>query len=61
MPPGANDEAEEPAYDTRGVDATRYDRYASIRLEDEAVLIYDREEEGAWFQSRSAIGLEFVR
>lgn len=48
-------------YRTVGVDAADLERYAAVRLEDGEVIIYDRDEEDAWFQSASAIGLEFMR
>lgn len=45
-------------YATLGVDARDRGRYAEIRLEDDQVLIYDQEEEDAWFQSGSAVSLD---
>jgi hypothetical protein len=48
-------------YRTVGVDATDLRRYAEVALENGEVIIYDRDNEDAWFQSASAIGLEFMR
>lgn len=48
-------------YRTIGVEAAELERYAEVNLEDGDVVIYDRENEDAWVQSASAIGLEFMR
>lgn len=45
---------------TIGVDAQDMHRYAELTLENGEVLIYDRENENAWFQSESAIQLEMM-
>lgn len=36
---------------TPDVDAGTDDRYAALRIGDEDLVIYDREESGAWLQS----------
>lgn len=45
-------------YQTVGADATDLERYDEVRLENEKVLIYDREDESAWIQSNAAVDLE---
>ena len=47
-------------YRTVGMDATELQRYADVTLENGEVVIYDQDNEAAWIQSESAIGLEFV-
>jgi hypothetical protein len=47
-------------YRTVGTEATELQRYADVSLEDGEVIIYDRDNEAAWIQSPSAIGLEFM-
>ncbi|MEF8851882.1 MAG: hypothetical protein V5A44_10535 [Haloarculaceae archaeon] len=47
-------------YQTVGMDAAELQRYAEVTLESGEVVIYDEENEDAWVQSASAIGLEFM-
>jgi hypothetical protein len=47
-------------YGTVGVDARELGRFADVTLEDGEVIVYDQENEDAWVQSSSAIGLEFM-
>lgn len=47
-------------YQTIGVDAAELQRYAEVTLENGEVVIYDQENENAWIQSPSALGLEFM-
>jgi len=47
-------------YRTVGMDATELQRYADVSLENGEVIIYDRDNEAAWIQSESAIGLGFM-
>lgn len=47
-------------YPTAGPDGASYDRYRGQWTDDE-LLIYDTETEGAWIQSPSGIGLDFMR
>jgi hypothetical protein len=58
MPLGSEGDIE---YNTVGVDAAELRQYAGVRLDGGAVVIYDEDNENAWFQSDSAIGLAFVR
>jgi hypothetical protein len=58
MPANTGDDTE---YRTVGTDAVTLERYTDLTLEDGDVIIYDREEEHAWVQSPSAIGLGFMR
>jgi len=48
-------------YRTVGVDAPELQQYAAVSLEDGEVIIYDQDNEKAWIQSPSALGLEFMR
>lgn len=48
-------------YQTVGTGATEFEQYADVRLEEGEVVIYDRDNEEAWIQSESAIGLDFMR
>jgi hypothetical protein len=48
-------------YKTIGVDAAELQQYAEVVLESGEVVIYDEDNEDAWVQSASAIGLEFMR
>jgi hypothetical protein len=48
-------------YRTVGMDAAELQRYADVSLENGEVVVYDRDNEAAWLQSESAIGLEFMR
>lgn len=54
----AGDETE---YRTVGIDAADLQRYGAVTLEGGDVIIYDQNDEAAWIQSDSAIGLEFMR
>jgi hypothetical protein len=47
-------------YRTVGMDAAELGRYADVTLEDGQVIIYDTDNEAAWIQSPSAIGVEFM-
>jgi len=51
---------DETRYRTVGMDATELQRYADVSLENGEVIIYDRDNEAAWIQSESAIGLAFM-
>jgi len=51
---------EDTEYQTVGTDAADLQRYDDVTLEDGKVLIYDQDNEAAWIQSTSAIGLEFM-
>jgi len=51
---------DETQYRTVGMDATELERYADVTLENGEVIIYDQDNEAAWVQSESAIGLEFM-
>jgi len=51
---------DETQYRTVGMDATELQRYADVTLETGEVIIYDQDNEAAWIQSESAIGLEFM-
>jgi len=48
-------------YGTVGVEAVVLERYAAVELENREVIVYDREDEEAWIQSESAVGLAAVR
>jgi len=48
-------------YTTVGTDAVDMDGYEDVTLENGDVIVYDAENEDAWVQSASAIGLEFMR
>jgi len=48
-------------YQTIGMDATELGQYADVSLDDGQVIIYDKDNEEAWVQSHSAIGVEFMR
>lgn len=48
-------------YTTVGTDANDVDSYEHVTLENGDVIVYDAENEDAWIQSASAIGLAFVR
>jgi len=48
-------------YRTIGMDATELQQYADVSLDDGQVIIYDEDNEHAWVQSHSGIGLEFMR
>jgi hypothetical protein len=48
-------------YNTVGADAAELRGYAEVHLDSGGVIIYDEENEDAWIQSGSAIGLEFMR
>lgn len=52
-----DDDAE---YGTVGVDAAELERYDHVTLETGEVIVYDQDDENAWIQSGSAIGLEFM-
>lgn len=56
MSTGAEDDDVE--FQTVGMDATELDRYAEVDLEGGDVVIYDRDNEDAWIQSRAAVGLD---
>lgn len=45
------------SFTSEGPDARTYDRYAQVKLEDDVLLLYDREEETAWITSDAAIEL----
>jgi len=51
---------DETGYRTVGLDAMDLQRYADVTLENGETIIYDQDEESAWIQSASAIGLEFM-
>lgn len=51
---------DEARYRTVGMDAAELQRYADVTLENGEVIIYDEDNEAAWIQSESAIGLEFM-
>jgi hypothetical protein len=51
---------DETRYQTVETDAADLQRYAAVTLEDGEVIIYDQDNESAWIQSESAIGLEFM-
>jgi len=51
---------EETRYRTVGMDAAELERYADVTLENGDVIVYDQDNEAAWIQSPSAIGLEFM-
>jgi len=59
MPVHSNEDGAE--YQTVGADATEFERYADVRLEEGEVVVYDRDNEEAWIQSESAIGLDHMR
>jgi hypothetical protein len=50
----------DPEYRTVGTDATELEPYEDVQLGDGQVIIYDEDNESAWIQSPSAIGLEFM-
>lgn len=47
------DDAEE--YTTVGPEASDYERYAMVSLDDGEVLLYDRDDEDAWIQSDASV------
>lgn len=47
-------------YTTLGPDATGYEQYTTVELDEGVVLLYDREEEEAWLQSDAAVDLDGV-
>jgi len=52
--------SEDEHFVTIGVDAHTGGRYADVTLEDGEVLIYDEDNQDAWFQSDSAISLDVM-
>lgn len=42
-------------YTTMGPDARDYEQYAEVTLEEDHVLLYDRDDEEAWIKSDVAI------
>jgi len=53
-------DSEETEYRTVGIDAAEFESYAEVNLESGEVIIYDEDNEDAWIQSPSAIGLEYM-
>jgi len=43
------------------VESSTLDRYAHLSLDNGETVIYDRQNEAAWLQSASGIGLAFMR
>jgi len=54
---GTEDGTSEREYVTVGLDAPDYEQYAEVTLEEEHVLLYDRDDEEAWMKSDTAIDL----
>jgi len=51
---------DETRYRTVGMDAAEFQQFADVTLENGEVIIYDQDNESAWIQSESAIGLDFM-
>lgn len=45
------------SFTTEGPDARTYERYAQVKLEENVILLYDREKESAWISSDDTITL----
>lgn len=52
--------SEDERFVTIGIDAHTEGRYADVTLEDGEVMIYDEDNQDAWFQSDSAIALDMM-
>lgn len=55
------DTPDDPAFTTIGPDAHDYERYAQVYLEEDAILLYDRENEDAWITSDAGVAFTEVR
>jgi hypothetical protein len=53
-------DSDQTEYRTVGPDAVELESYAEVNLESGEVIIYDEDNEDAWIQSSSAIGLDFM-
>ena len=50
--------ADRPSADSRGIDPSTDERYASLHVEDAAMVVYDVSNHRAWVQSDLAISLD---
>lgn len=53
----ARDTPDDASFTTIGPDARDYERYVQVDLEEDAILLYDRENENAWVTSDAVVAL----